>query len=88
MTVPAPFPLPEPDDPDGGPPEPEWYGLTAQPMGDGDGRRVNCRRPFGKDPFGPGEDYCGGSMRRRPGLDDDDDDPPDLLRRFVEPEGR
>lgn len=74
MSCPAPpFPWPPPDD-DGGPPpsEPEWYGLTAQPAADGEAHRVQCARALGADPYGPTESYCGGSMRRRPGIDDED----------------
>lgn len=78
MPVP-PFPLPDPDDPDGGPePGPDWGGLTARPMSDG--RPVRCSRALTRDPHGMRENYCGGAMRARPGLDDDAE-PPSFFRR-------
>jgi hypothetical protein len=90
VSVPAPFPIPDPDDPDGGePPEqPEWCGLTAQPMGDAEGRPVTSLRSHAHDPErSPSIPYRGGSMRRRPGIDDDEAEPP-RLRCFTFPEMR
>lgn len=85
MPVP-PFPIPDPDDPDGGPLPDEWASVDARPMPDADACPVTCRRALSTDPHGLTEDYRGGAMRRRHGIDDDHE--PLELERFVLAGGR
>lgn len=61
--------------------------VTAAPIDDAESHPVTCRRFLSADLEGLTEDYRGGAMRRRPGLDDDDRERVELDS-FVFPEGR